>query len=84
MSRTIRTLTPNMCLRHQSNRPHKLEKAILADLLDEDFDFPINFGNRPFSKRTPEPWDDTQVSGLMETKQQWKHDQLPRPKKRYR
>lgn len=81
MSRTIRAYRPKMSLRHQSNRPHKVEKALLADLSQ---DFKVNLGNRPLTKEVPEPRDDKSVAGLFENKQVWKHDQLPRPKDRYR
>jgi hypothetical protein len=81
MSRTIRAYRPKMCLRHQSNRPHKVEKALLADISQN---FKVNLGNRPLTKEIPEPYDDIPVAGLFENKQVWKHNQLPRPKNRYR
>jgi hypothetical protein len=83
MSRTIRALNDRMCLRRQSNRPHKVEQSLLREL-QQDLDLHLSLGNRALYKAVPEPYDDKCVAGLMETKHQWRHGQLPRPKKRYR
>jgi hypothetical protein len=85
MARTIRKYHSGMCLRTQANHPHKVQKAMLKDIVSDDvFDFKINLGNRALFGDVPEPYDDICIAALYETKQQWKHDRLPRPLKRYR
>lgn len=69
MSRTYRTYIPGMCLRHQRNRPHKVEQSMLQDIA---IDLGINLGNRALLKAPPEPWDDKPVAALQETKRLWK------------
>lgn len=74
MSRTRRNYHEGMCLRNQSNLPHKREKALINELVTDDcLDFIVNLGNRARCKATPEPYDDTPIAALGETKYIWKH-----------
>lgn len=63
-----------MCLKHQRNHPHKKEQALLRDLVGDEFDFPVNLGNRALHKALPEPYDDKPVAALAETKPKWMRD----------
>lgn len=87
MARTIRTYHDGMCLRTQSNHPHKKEQSILKDIVTDDsfdFDFNINLGNRALLKAVPEPYEDKAIAALYETKSIWKHDKLPQTRFRFR
>ena len=70
MSKTKRHYHDHMCLRKMSNKPHKVEKAKMLDVNNEE-QLPIN--NRPTTKEVPEPWNDKCVSALGETKYLWKN-----------
>ena len=69
MSRTYRTYHPGMCLRGQANRPHKVERSVLADIVAE---YGISLGNRALFHATPEPWDDKPIAALAEIKYRWR------------
>lgn len=85
MARTIRAYHEGMCFRGMQSRPHKIQQSMLKDIVNDDmFDFIIRLGNRALFSPVPEPYDDISISALAETKHQWKHGRLPRPKKRYR